>query len=365
MRAPRQVFEMLNALRANTNAYVRVWSSGSAFTVEGRDLPNAPPSLSMILSRAQDAATIPVNLRGSKLAEIVVPIGQHGCYGIENDSGRGERVKGSGARGQGPARDRVHRAVRVDRIRGHDNHVGDDRLSGLPARAHERLVADARWTAGAGAEDSRRCSLRISRRFGASRRRRMDRFIWARATAGDCIGWMARARHRWCGRRISRKFSRSTVDAKGVVYAGTSPDGKIYRIENGKATEYFDPHARYIWALKFGRDGSLFAATGDQGKIFRVTSCRAGKRLLRNRPGARDVSGDRSRRTIAGGLGAERDSLSHHRERTRRSCCTMRIFRRFARLFRRRMGRFMWLRSAAASRGEPNCDQRPAAPRKR
>jgi sugar lactone lactonase YvrE len=62
-----------------------------------------------------------------------------------------------------------------------------------------------------------------------------------------------------------------TVDAKGVVYAGTSPDGKIYRIENGKAAEYFDPHARYIWALKFAPDGSLFAATGDQGKIYRVT----------------------------------------------------------------------------------------------
>jgi hypothetical protein len=75
LRAPQQVFEMLNSLRANTNAYVRVWSSGSAFTVEGRDLPNAPPSLSMILSRVQTATTAPLNLRGSKLAEIVVPIG--------------------------------------------------------------------------------------------------------------------------------------------------------------------------------------------------------------------------------------------------------------------------------------------------
>jgi len=63
-----------------------------------------------------------------------------------------------------------------------------------------------------------------------------------------------------------------TVDAKGEVYAGTSPDGKVYRIENGKATEYFAPGARYIWALKAAPDGSLFIATGDQGKIFRVTS---------------------------------------------------------------------------------------------
>lgn len=75
------------------------------------------------------------------------------------------------------------------------------------------------------------------------------------------------------------------VDAKGVVYAGTSPDGKVYRIENGsgvgsaagyRITEYFDPHARYIWALKFAADGALFVATGDQGKIFRVTGAGRG-----------------------------------------------------------------------------------------
>jgi hypothetical protein len=68
-----------------------------------------------------------------------------------------------------------------------------------------------------------------------------------------------------------------TVDANGVVYAGTSPDGKVYRIQNGKATEYFAPGARYIWALKSAPDGSLFVATGDQGKIFRVTAAGHGE----------------------------------------------------------------------------------------
>jgi hypothetical protein len=62
------------------------------------------------------------------------------------------------------------------------------------------------------------------------------------------------------------------ADAKGVVYAATSPDGKVYRIENGKAAEYFAPGARYIWALAFAPDGALMVATGDQGKIFRVTA---------------------------------------------------------------------------------------------
>jgi hypothetical protein len=61
------------------------------------------------------------------------------------------------------------------------------------------------------------------------------------------------------------------VDVKGTVYAATSPDGKIYRLENGTATEYYDPKSKYIWALSFGPDGVLYAGTGDQGKIFRVT----------------------------------------------------------------------------------------------
>ncbi len=63
-----------------------------------------------------------------------------------------------------------------------------------------------------------------------------------------------------------------TVDSKGVVYAGSSPDGRVYRIENGKAAEYFAPGEHYIWALAVAPDGALMVATGDQGKIYRVTS---------------------------------------------------------------------------------------------
>ncbi len=88
------------------------------------------------------------------------------------------------------------------------------------------------------------------------------------------------------------------VDPKGVVYAATSPDGKVYRIErqpaSGKAapaeskpaanpdTEsvpvdssytssvYFEPGTKYIWALALDRAGNLYVATGDHGEIFRV-----------------------------------------------------------------------------------------------
>jgi hypothetical protein len=67
----------------------------------------------------------------------------------------------------------------------------------------------------------------------------------------------------------------------GALYAGTSPNGKIYRVDvdAGKATTLFDPKAAYIWAIDFsGND--LIAATGVEGKLFRVTGAGEGKVLF-------------------------------------------------------------------------------------
>jgi sugar lactone lactonase YvrE len=84
------------------------------------------------------------------------------------------------------------------------------------------------------------------------------------------------------------------VDKNGVVYAGTAPDGKVYKIENkrsGKAESakstadkpkgqldpnwtssvYFDPGTKYIWDLTFDSSGNLYVATGDRGEIYKVT----------------------------------------------------------------------------------------------
>ena len=67
------------------------------------------------------------------------------------------------------------------------------------------------------------------------------------------------------------------VDAKGTVYAGSSPNGKVYRFAAdakldaaGKATVWFDPQQTYIWQLLGTGDGDLLVATGTQGKLFRV-----------------------------------------------------------------------------------------------
>ena len=72
------------------------------------------------------------------------------------------------------------------------------------------------------------------------------------------------------------------VDSADRVYAGTSPDGKVYRVDAaGKAEVFYDPKAKYIWALAFDKSGNLYVATGDQGEIHRVTPAGAGTVFFR------------------------------------------------------------------------------------
>jgi hypothetical protein len=74
----------------------------------------------------------------------------------------------------------------------------------------------------------------------------------------------------------------SIAVVKDVVYAATSPDGKIYKLTPAQkseqkaaptytATEFFDPKTKYIWQIVAAADGTLYAATGDRGEIYRVT----------------------------------------------------------------------------------------------
>lgn len=64
------------------------------------------------------------------------------------------------------------------------------------------------------------------------------------------------------------------IDKKDAIYAATAPDGKVYRIRNAgaKPEVFYDPKAKYIWALVFNAAGDLFVATGDKGEIHRVTA---------------------------------------------------------------------------------------------
>ncbi|MGA3211899.1 MAG: hypothetical protein ABSD20_11385 [Terriglobales bacterium] len=104
------------------------------------------------------------------------------------------------------------------------------------------------------------------------------------------------------------------VESGNVIYAATSPDGKVYKIErnspehlaakSGKkktstvttgqnadavekgsdtterarqgidpewsSSEFYDPKTKYIWAMARDAEGALYIATGDHGEIFKV-----------------------------------------------------------------------------------------------
>lgn len=57
------------------------------------------------------------------------------------------------------------------------------------------------------------------------------------------------------------------------IYAGSSPDGRVYRLERnapGKFETFYDPAEKYIWALTVGPDGAVYVGTGDPGRVYRV-----------------------------------------------------------------------------------------------
>ncbi|MEE8277255.1 MAG: hypothetical protein V3R89_00835 [Thermoanaerobaculia bacterium] len=60
------------------------------------------------------------------------------------------------------------------------------------------------------------------------------------------------------------------TEASGEVFAGSSPDGKVYRIVDGGASVFFDPEETYIWGLARAADGRLLVATGTEGRLYAV-----------------------------------------------------------------------------------------------
>ena len=85
LKSPTQVVSFLNNLRPNTNAYVRVWRTDPAYQVQGEDLPDPPPSLGLILAKAQ-AAQGTWFARGSKIDELLIETGNVVVTGSKNVS---------------------------------------------------------------------------------------------------------------------------------------------------------------------------------------------------------------------------------------------------------------------------------------
>jgi len=83
-KSPTQLIAFLNSLRPNMNAYVRVWRSDPAFLVQGQDLPDPPPSVGLILSKAQAAQGGTWLARTSKIEELRIDTGDVVVLGTKN-----------------------------------------------------------------------------------------------------------------------------------------------------------------------------------------------------------------------------------------------------------------------------------------
>jgi len=63
------------------------------------------------------------------------------------------------------------------------------------------------------------------------------------------------------------------VDKTDNLYAGTAPNGRIYKLAPGGDVEvYLDSEEQYIWGLALDGKGALYAATGDNGKLLKITA---------------------------------------------------------------------------------------------
>jgi hypothetical protein len=70
-----QVLDFLKKQKSNTSAWLRIWRAEGAYSVDGRDLADAPPSLALILMKAQLSGANALNWRGSQIEEIEIPMG--------------------------------------------------------------------------------------------------------------------------------------------------------------------------------------------------------------------------------------------------------------------------------------------------
>jgi sugar lactone lactonase YvrE len=67
----------------------------------------------------------------------------------------------------------------------------------------------------------------------------------------------------------------------GRLYVGTSPEGRVWAVDgSGTATSFYDPPEKYIWALAFDARGQLLVATGSEGRIHRVDKSGQGQVVL-------------------------------------------------------------------------------------
>ena len=77
---------------------------------------------------------------------------------------------------------------------------------------------------------------------------------------------------------VEKEVTAIAVGPDGAIYVGAAPGGKVYRVAGGKASLYYEPTAKYVWALALA-GGALWVGTGLPGEVHRVTAAGKGERV--------------------------------------------------------------------------------------
>ncbi|HTY42204.1 MAG TPA: hypothetical protein VMH79_10060 [Thermoanaerobaculia bacterium] len=113
--------------------------------------------------------------------------------------------------------------------------------------------------------------------FGASAGKGGELFV-ATGDAGVILRVPASGKSTTEARLDEQEVTALAVGPDGALYAGGSPGGKVYRVQGGKATLYYDTKAQYVWALAFSGP-TLYVGTGIPGEIHRVSGAGKGERI--------------------------------------------------------------------------------------
>ena len=88
----------------------------------------------------------------------------------------------------------------------------------------------------------------------------------------------------FAGKELAVQALKTAPD--GTLYAATSPDGKVYRIKPDKtASVVFDPSQttekpKYLWDLALTKSGDLYIAAGAPAAVYRISAAGGKPKLL-------------------------------------------------------------------------------------
>ena len=84
LSSARQLVDILNSIRPNDQAYVRIWRQEPSFSLPGADLTDPPPSVAVVLSKTSSAMAAggnPLISRGSQMDELRIAFGDYAVTG--------------------------------------------------------------------------------------------------------------------------------------------------------------------------------------------------------------------------------------------------------------------------------------------